>query len=134
MAQKNPYATYANNKIASATPAELTLMLYEGAIKFCNLAKIDIEKKEYGDSIGHIQRARNIIVELQSTLDFKYPIAKDFDNVYRYIFSLMADVNRDHDLETLEELLNELRELRDIWKQVMKNAKAPARPGSDSEE
>ncbi len=134
MAQKNPYATYANNKIASATPAELTLMLYEGAIKFCNLAKIDIEKKEYGDSIGHIQRARNIIVELQSTLDFKYPIAKDFDNIYRYIFSLMADVNRDHNLETLEELLNELRELRDIWKQVMKNAKAPARPGSDSEE
>ncbi len=134
MAQKNPYATYANNKIASATPAELTLMLYEGAIKFCNLAKIDIEKKEYGDSIGHIQRARNIIVELQSTLDFKYPIAKDFDNVYRYIFSLMADVNRDHDLETLEELLTELRELRDIWKQVMKNAKAPARTGSDSGE
>lgn len=134
MAQKNPYATYANNKIASATPAELTLMLYEGAIKFCNLAKIDIEKKEYGDSIGHIQRARNIIVELQSTLDFKYPIAKDFDNIYRYIFSLMADVNRDHDLETLEELLNELRELRDIWKQVMKNAKAPARTGSDSGE
>ena len=134
MAQKNPYATYANNKIASATPAELTLMLYEGAIKFCNLAKIDIEKKEYGDSIGHIQRARNIIVELQSTLDFKYPIAKDFDNVYRYIFSLMADVNRDHDLETLEELLTELRELRDIWKQVMKNAKAPARTRSDSGE
>ena len=134
MAQKNPYATYANNKIASATPAELTLMLYEGAIKFCNLAKIDIEKKEYGDSIGHIQRARNIIVELQSTLDFKYPIAKDFDNIYRYIFSLMADVNRDHDLETLEELLTELRELRDIWKQVMKNAKAPARTDSDSEE
>ena len=134
MAQENPYATYANNKIASATPAELTLMLYEGAIKFCNLAKIDIEKKEYGDSIGHIQRARNIIVELQSTLDFKYPIAKDFDNVYRYIFSLMADVNRDHDLETLEELLTELRELRDIWKQVMKNAKAPARTGSDSGE
>lgn len=134
MAQKNPYATYANNKIASATPAELTLMLYEGAIKFCNLAKIDIEKKEYGDSIGHIQRARNIIVELQSTLDFKYPIAKDFDNIYRYIFSLMADVNKDHDLETLEELLTELRELRDIWKQVMKNAKAPARASSDGEE
>lgn len=134
MAQKNPYATYANNKIASATPAELTLMLYEGAIKFCNLAKIDIEKQEYGDSIGHIQRARNIIVELQSTLDFKYPIAKDFDNIYRYIFSLMAEVNKNHDLETLEELLTELRELRDIWKQVMKNAKAPARASSGSEE
>lgn len=134
MAQRNPYATYANNKVASATPAELTLMLYEGAIKFCNLAKIDIEKKEYGDSIGHIQRARNIIVELQSTLDFKYPVAKDFDNIYRYIFELMTQVNRDHDPEVLEQLLQELRELRDIWKQIMKNAKMPARSSVAEEE
>lgn len=123
MAQKNPYATYANNKVASATPAELTLMLYEGAIKFCNLAKIDIEKKEYGDSLGHIQRARNIIVELQTTLDFKYPVAKDFDNIYRYIFDLMTEVNREHKLETLEEILTQLRDLRDIWKQIMRTAK-----------
>lgn len=134
MAQKNPYATYANNKVASATPAELTLMLYEGAIKFCNLAKIDIEKKEYGDSIGHVQRARNIIVELQSTLDFKYPVAKDFDNIYRYIFDLMAEVNKYHDLDKLEELLKELRELRDIWKQIMKNAKMPQRKTADDNE
>lgn len=134
MAQKNPYATYANNKVASATPAELTLMLYEGAIKFCNLAKIDIEKKEYGDSIGHIQRARNIIVELQSTLDFKYPVAKDFDNIYRYVFELMTEVNRNHDLETLEELLVQLRDLRDVWKQVMKNAKIPKRAIETSED
>ncbi len=134
MAQRNPYATYANNKVASATPAELTLMLYEGAIKFCNLAKIDIEKNEYGDSIGHIQRARDIIVELQSTLDFKYPVARDFDNIYRYIFELMAKVNRDHDMEVLEELLKELRELRDIWKQIMRTAKMPAKSAATEEE
>ena len=134
MAQRNPYATYANNKVASATPAELTLMLYEGAIKFCNLAKIDLEKNEYGDSIGHIQRARDIIVELQSTLDFKYPVARDFDNIYRYIFELMAKVNRDHDMEVLEELLKELRELRDIWKQIMRTAKMPAKSAAAEEE
>ena len=134
MAQKNPYAAYANNKIASATPAELTLMLYEGAIKFCNLAKIDIEKGEYGDSLGHIQRARNIIVELQSTLDFKYAVAKDFDNIYRYVFDLMIRVNREHDLEALEELLTQLRDLRDIWKQVMKNAKVPKTANTSNEE
>ena len=134
MAQRNPYATYANNKVASATPAELTLMLYEGAIKFCNLAKIKIKKNEYGDSIGHIQRARDIIVELQSTLDFKYPVARDFDNIYRYIFELMAKVNRDHDMEVLEELLKELRELRDIWKQIMRTAKMPAKSAATEEE
>lgn len=119
----NPYAKYANNKILTASPAELTLMLYEGAIKFCNLAKIDMEKGEYGNAIHHIQKARNIIVELQSTLDFKYPVAKDFDLIYTYIFQLMVRCNSENDIEALEEILIQLRELRDLWKQVMRLAK-----------
>lgn len=118
----NPYAQYANNKVLTASPAELTLMLYEGAIKFCNLAKIDLEKQEYGDAIHHVQRARNIIVELQSTLDFKYPVAKDFDVIYTYIFQLMVQCNQKHDMESLDEILNQLRELRDVWKQVIKQS------------
>ena len=125
MAQGNPYAKYANNKVTTATPAELTLMLYEGAIKFCNMAKKDMEAGEHGNAIGNIQKARNIIVELQSTLDFTYPVAKDFDMIYTYIFQLMVDVNTKQDKEALEEILVQLRELRDIWKQVMHQAKQP---------
>ena len=121
----NPYAKYANNKVLTASPEELTLMLYEGAIKFCNLAKIDMEKGEYGDAIYHVQRARNIIVELQSTLDFKYPVAKDFDIIYTYIFQLMVHCNTKQDVEALDEILLQLRELRDMWKQMMKQAKQP---------
>lgn len=119
----NPYAKYANNKILTASPAELTLMLYEGAIKFCNLAKVDLEKGEDGEAIHHIQRARNIIVELQSTLDFKYPVAKDFDLIYTYIFQLMVQCTTKKDVEALDEILFQLRDLRDMWKQVMKQAK-----------
>ena len=119
----NPYAKYANNKVLTASPAELTLMLYEGAIKFCNQAKIDMEKGEYGNAIHHIQKARNIITELQSTLDFKYPVAKDFDLIYTYIFQLMVQCNTNKDVEALEEILIQLRELRDMWKQVMKQTK-----------
>ena len=119
----NPYANYANNKVLTASPAELTLMLYEGAIKFCNQAKIDMEKTEYGEAMRHIQKARNVIVELQSTLDFKYPVAKDFDLIYTYIFQLMVQCNTKHDVEVLDEILLQLRELRDVWKQVMKQAK-----------
>lgn len=125
MAQGNPYAKYANNKILTASPAELTLMLYEGAIKFCNLAKVDMEKGEYGDAMHHVQRARDIITELQSTLDFKYPVAKDFDVIYSYIFQLMAEANTTHKEETVELILEQLRELRDMWKQVMQQAKQP---------
>jgi flagellar protein FliS len=123
MAQGNPYAKYANNKILTASPAELTLMLYEGAIKFCNLAKIDLEKGETGNAMHNIQRARAIITELQSTLDFKYPVAKDFDLIYTYIFQLMVSCNTNHDLESVEEILSQLRDLRDTWKKVMQIAK-----------
>lgn len=123
MAQGNPYAKYANNKVTTASPAELTLMLYEGAIKFCNLAKKDMEIGEYGNAIGNIQKARNIIVELQSTLNFKYPVAKEFDLIYTYIFNLMVEVTTKRNQDALEEILVQLRELRDVWKQVMKLAK-----------
>lgn len=123
MAQGNPYAKYANNKITTATPAELTLMLYEGAIKFCNMAKKDMELGEQGNAIGNIQKARKIIVELQSTLDFKYPVAKDFDLIYTYIFGLMVEATTKNNQEALDEVLVQLRELRDIWKQIMKQAK-----------
>lgn len=127
MAQGNPYAKYANNKITTATPAELTLMLYEGAIKFCNMAKKDMETGEYGNAIGNIQRARKIIVELQSTLDFKYPVAKDFDLIYTYIFNLMVEATTKRDQEALDEVLVQLRELRDMWKQIMKQTKQSAK-------
>lgn len=125
MTQGNPYAKYANNKVTTASPAELTLMLYEGAIKFCNLAKKDMEQGEYGDAIGNVQKARNIIVELQSTLNFKYPVAKEFDLIYTYIFNLMVEVTTKRNQEALDEVLVQLRELRDIWKQVMKLTKQP---------
>jgi flagellar protein FliS len=83
---------------------------------------MDLEKGEYGDAMHHVQRARNIIVELQSTLNFKYPVAKDFDTIYNYIFQLMVRCNAEHDVEALDEVLLQLRELRDMWKQIMKRA------------
>lgn len=123
MAQGNPYAKYTNSKVLTASPAELTLMLYEGAIKFCNLAKIDLEKGEEGNAMHHVQRARAIIAELQATLDFKYPVAQDFDNIYRYILRLMVECNSKHDIESIDLLLVELRGIRDTWKEIMKAAK-----------
>lgn len=120
---KNPYSAYSNNKVTTASPAELTLMLYEGAIKFCNQAKKEMEAGEYGEGIKYIQKARNIIVELQTTLDFKYPVARDFDRLYTYFFHLMIQCTTKQDMEALEELLVQLRDLRDIWKEIMKTAK-----------
>ncbi len=121
----NPMVAYGTNKVTTATPAELTLMLYEGAIKFCNIAQMAMEKKDVEKANLNIQKARNIIVELQSTLNFDYPVAKDFDIIYSFIFDRMTAANVSKDPADVEEVLVQLRELRDIWKQVMRTAKDP---------
>lgn len=122
---KNAAQAYASRKVETASPAELVLMLYDGAIKFCNLAMDGIEKKDYEKANTNIKKARNIIVELQTTLDHKYEIAKDFDIVYEYIFNKLIDANIKKDPEILTEALNEIRDMRDNWKIVMRTAKQP---------
>ena len=113
------YAAYANNKVMTASPAELTLMLYEGAIKF---AKIAIEAIEAKDIHDNIMKVEHIIEEFQSTLNHKYPVAKDFDEVYNYLMMRLQEANMKKDKEIMEEVLKHLRTMRDTWKQVMKLA------------
>ena len=121
----NAAQAYGARKVETATPAELTLMLYEGTIKFCNIAMGAIEKKDYEKANINIQKARKIIVELQTTLDHKYPVAEDFDRISDYIFHKLVQANIKKDPEILEEALVELRDLRDAWKEIMRTAKLP---------
>ena len=103
------YAAYANSKIMTATPAELTLMLYEGAIKFCNIAIMGIEEKDIEKTHNNIKKVENIITEFQVTLDHKYPVADDFDNVYKYLKDRLLEANVKKDKDILEEVLGHLR-------------------------
>ena len=115
----NAAAAYQNSKIQTASGADLTLMLYEGAIKFCNLAMSALEKKDIPGVNTNIQKAERIILELQATLDHKYPVAENFDNVYKYIQGKLFQANIKKDPELLEEALVQIRDMRDIWKQIM---------------
>ena len=119
MTQANGYNAYAQNKVMTASPAELTLMLYEGAIKFCNIAVVAIEQNDYEKANINIQKAERIIGEFQATLNFKYAVAKDFDNVYRYLMERLIQANLKKDTDILEEVLKHLRTMRDTWKEVM---------------
>ncbi len=120
MALPNAYSQYNNSKILTASPAELTLMLYEGAIKFCNIAIMGIEQGDALKAHTNIVKVENIIIEFQSTLNHKYAVAEDFDKVYNYIYSRLVEANIKKDKEVLEEVLNHLRGMRDTWKEVMR--------------
>jgi len=122
MMMNNAYAQYNQNKIVTASPAELTLMLYEGAIKFCNIAILGIEQKNLEKAHNNIMKVQKIIEEFQITLDFKYPIANDFNNVYNYLIRRLREANMAKDKEILEEVLGHLHTMRDTWKEVMRTA------------
>lgn len=120
--QNNAYAQYNKNKIMTASPQELTLMLYDGAIKFCNIAIAGIEEKDIQKAHNNIMKVQAIIEEFQMTLDFKYPVANDFNNVYNYLMTRLREANMTKDKEILEEVSLHLHTMRDTWKEAMKLA------------
>lgn len=120
MTQANKaYAAYASNKILTASPAELTLMLYEGAIKFANIALAAMENNDVEKAHNNVIKVRNIILEFQSTLNYDYPVAQDFNNVYEYLKFRLTEANLHKEPEIMEEILGHLRTMRDTWKEVM---------------
>ena len=123
MAIPNGYSNYANKKIMTASPAQLTLMLNDGAIKITNIAIVAIEAKDIEKAHNNIRRVERIIAEFRNTLDFKYATAKDFDNVYKYLEYRLRQANIYKDKEMLEEVLKHLRTMRGTWEEVMKLAK-----------
>ena len=120
MPARNPFAEYTTNKILTASPAEVTLMLYEGAIKFCNIAIVSIEHGEIEKAHLNIKKTQRIIEEFRNTLDHKYPVAEDFDRIYVYLLQRLLQANIKKDTAILEELNTHLRSVRDTWKEVMR--------------
>lgn len=120
MALPNAYSQYNNSKVLTASPAELTLMLYEGAIKFCNIALVAIEQKDIEKAHNNIIKTHRIIDYLRQTLDMKYPVAQDFERIYSYLSGRLVEANVKKDKAILEEINEHLRAVRDNWKEVMR--------------
>lgn len=120
MALPNKYEQYSNNKIMTASPAELTLMLYEGAVKFCNIAIMGIEQKDVEKAHNNIVKTERIIQYLRETLNMKYVVAQDFENIYVYLEQRLVEANIKKNKDILEEVCEHLRSVRDTWKEVMR--------------
>lgn len=116
----NPYSQYQNSRILTASPAELTLMLYEGAIKFGNIAVIGMKQKDIEKAHVNLKKVQRIVAEFRATLDMKYPVAQDFDRIYVYLERRMSEANMTKDPEIMEEVVTHLRSMRDTWKEVMR--------------
>lgn len=104
----------------TATPVQLTLMLYNGAIKFCNQGIEAIENNNIQQAHQVIIKAQNIISELQATLDLKYSIAKEMDAIYTFIKQLLVEANIQKNKEKLLDAKELIVGFRDTWEQISK--------------
>jgi len=110
---------YKQNQVETATPEELTLMLYNGAIMIVKRAKQAIEEKDLNQAHQLNTRAQDIINELIITLDRKYPVAEQMLLLYDYMKRRLIEANIKKDISILEEVEGFLIEFRDTWKQAM---------------
>ena len=119
MAINNPYSKYKEQSISTATPEELTLMLYNGCIKFMNLAEIFIDEKNLEKVNTNIQKAQDIINELNLTLNMDIEISTNLRQLYDYVNSRLVDANINKDKTALDDAKTIVSEMRDTWKEAI---------------
>jgi flagellar protein FliS len=123
----NPYANpqaaqnYLKTKVFTATPEQLQLMLYDGAIRFGEQARAALEAKNYEQSYNMIARVQRIITEMQSSLkhDVAPDLCKKMASLYNYIYRRLVEANIEHNITSLDEALNLLRYQRETWTMLL---------------
>ena len=123
MVTSNAYDTYRQNAIMTASPEELTLMLYNGLIKFIMIARKAIEEKDVPRAHENIIRAQDIVNEFKASLNMQYEISHNLNMLYDYFLDRLLEANIRKDTAILDEVLRFVRELRDTWAQAMRIAK-----------
>lgn len=117
----NPYEAYRQAKISTASQGQLILMLYDGAVKFLNIANESISKKDFAASNTNIIKAQNIITELMISLNMEVgEISKNLYSLYDYMNRRLIQANIKKDPKIIDEVKGMLIELRETWDQAIK--------------
>ncbi|MCR5438271.1 flagellar protein FliS [Selenomonas sp. WCT3] len=119
----NAAEAYKRQQIMTATPEALTLMLYNGCLKFMNEGKDAIEAKQWEQANTSLQKAQNIISEFRITLNMEYDISKQLMPLYNYTYDRLVEGNIKSDTAMVQEAIDIIKELRDAWAQAMKKAR-----------
>lgn len=115
----NPYAKYKENSINTASKEELTLMLYDGCIKFMNLAKIAIEEKNIQKANDNLLKAQAIVTELDITLNMNIEISKNLHSLYDFVQNRLIEANLTKKASFVDEAKLIITDLRDAWKEAI---------------
>lgn len=120
----NAAEAYKRQQVLTATPEQLTLMLYNGCLKFIGEGIESVNGKKYEDANTSLQKAQRIISEFRLTLNMDYEISHQLFPLYNYVYDRLVEGNMRSDVAPLEEAKEIITELRDAWVGAMKKARA----------
>ncbi len=114
-------ANYLRTKVLTATPEQLQLMLYDGALRFGDQARAALNDKNYEQSYLLIARMQKILTELTSSLkhDIWPELCGKLAALYNFAYRKLIDANIEHQVEALDEAMTVLRYQRDTWAMMM---------------
>ena len=115
----NPYSKYKEQSVMAATPGELTLMLYDGCIRFLKLSQLNMASSNLQAAHNNLVKASDIITELMNTLDMNYSISGQLLNLYLFIFGEITHANIQKNPDKLNPIIEIIEELRDAWKKAV---------------
>ena len=115
---------YRQNEIATSSQGKLIVMMYEGAVKFVNLAIEGIDKKDLSKKGMNINKAHDIINELSLALNLKKggEVAQKLESLYQFILHQLTLANIKSDRKALESILNVLIPLLEAWTELFTKA------------
>lgn len=116
----SPYKAYQQSSVQTASPAQLVIMLYDGAIRFTKAGIEAIHNKKYDIANTNLKKAQSIINELIASLNFDYAISHDMVRIYEYMLHQLIQANMKKQAEFAEEVLGYLQDLGETWKKSAK--------------
>jgi len=123
MANAQTANAYKNQAIMTASPEQLTLLLYNGALRFLSESIAAMEQGDLEKSHNANLRVQDIVREFVCTLDMRYEIAKTWAQLYEYVEYCLIQGNIKKDVQQLRNAKMVLQELRDAWEGAMKRVR-----------
>lgn len=125
MYQKLATQSYQNVQIATIDRGKLLLMMYDGAIKFLNLAKEGVETKDIQKFARFLSKGQAVIAELMNTLDFDKggQIAKDLDRLYDFMLFYLTEANIQKDANKITRVIKLLEIIAGAYREIIEGKK-----------
>ena len=119
----NAAEQYRRQQILNAPAEQLTLMLYNGCLKFIDDGRAALEVKNYEEANIQLQKAQRIISEFRLTLNMDYEISHQLFPLYNYVYDRLVEGNIKSDLAQIDDARGIISDLRDAWLEAMKRAR-----------